>query len=619
MLSQETIDAVRDRANLVDIISEVTSLKRAGSGFTGLCPFHAEKTPSFHVRSDGSFYHCFGCGESGNAITFVMKSRGLSFPEAVEDLAQRYNIIISNTKKAGDRPQASRSELYRVNLLADRYFRACLASAPSQVNDYIKARGLNAEALKAFSIGFAPRSWDGLTKALLQEKCAEQDLLRSGLVKRSPSGDLFDVFRGRLIFPIWVDTKRIAGFGGRLLDLLYNEDERKSAPKYLNSSESPIYQKSKIFFGGPQALVAMREEGQVFLVEGYMDLVGLWQAGVRNVLATCGTAVTENHTRRLARLVKRVRLLFDGDNAGRAAAARAFPLFLNTGIDVGAIFLPQDEDPDTFALKHAAQTGERLLELPKSTLLQAFVSGLFERNDARPGADLGPGLKGRLAEELGAEIRKVTNPVEKDELVREGARVLGIDLSALGAIVNGVAKAGQQAGTQRTAPTPEPEPQGSPESETVTRLSAKLLPQADREILRVAMTLKEKICSEILLDSELCQGLKPVTLMFIDELQHLVCANNKPERIKEEVRSLLATYGADWADLWRESHRMAELPDVNFKRSYEECRRSVKKTLLNQKVKGLQAEITSSQDEEQKMRLMEVQLTLKRKLQEIPT
>ena len=218
MISQETIDEIIDRANLVEVISENIQLRRSGSNFTGLCPFHNEKTPSFNVREGATYYKCFGCGASGNVITFIMEQRGCSFPEAVEELASRYGIEVKTEGRRSNRKSnIDRNELYRINHLAFAFYQECLKKAPVEIKKYIEERNLSQEILKKYGIGFAPKSWSSLTDFLKKKKVSETNLLSLGLSKRSRSGELIDAFRARLIFPIWIDTKRIAGFGGRII------------------------------------------------------------------------------------------------------------------------------------------------------------------------------------------------------------------------------------------------------------------------------------------------------------------------------------------------------------------------------------------------------------------
>ena len=310
---------LKARADLIEIVSEKVDLKSRGANLFGLCPFHGEKSPSFSVRSDGSGYHCFGCGVSGNVFSFVMETQGLSFPDAVDYLGQRYGVEI---KRSGSDPKTSfnRSQLYELADAAQEFFRASLLVKQSPGLAYLAKRGITREAVEAYKLGYAPNDWDALVEFL---KSKGLDLLQAqqlGLIGKNENGKAYSKYRGRLIFPIFKDTKRLIGFGGRLIPDLFSEQEQASNPKYINSAESPVYHKSRELFGYPQAQAAIRAAGFVYIVEGYLDVISLWQVGVKNVLATCGTALTVEHLAMLKHITKRITLLFDGDKAGRAGA-----------------------------------------------------------------------------------------------------------------------------------------------------------------------------------------------------------------------------------------------------------------------------------------------------------
>jgi len=626
MISQETIDAIRERANLVDIVSETVQLKRQGSNLSGLCPFHSEKTPSFHIRGDGSYYHCFGCGASGNIFSFLMQTRGLSFPEAVEELASRYNITV---RKSGADKKAkggvNRQIFFKLNDLAQHFFRSSLKAAEPAVLQYLRERRISAEALDKFGIGYAPKTWNSLVKFLQNQKIDDETLINSGLVRRSPSGDLYDVFRGRLIFPIWVDTKRIVAYGARLIPALWQDDDAKSAPKYLNSPETPIYQKNKTFFGGPQALEGLRDKDEVFLVEGYMDVVGLWQAGVKNSLATCGTAVTENHAKRLSRLVKRVNVLFDGDKAGRAAAARCFGIFANSGLDVSCLFLGEGEDPDSLALKHGKNTYQELLALKKETLLDAFIDGALERYSAADAEGLGAASKGKLCEEVLSQISLVKNAVEKAELLQQASRRLRVETGNLESLAASltvrkpsvVGPGLSDLGPGRGATAESNQTNAASKKQFVPKKISEL-PAIDRQILTCVMVLKGELSSLVLRDPELCMGLDPLTLLFIDSFERIVSASYEQlEDKKERIRELLAQYGESWTLHWKTAYKMAQDEELSFKRMYEECKRTLAKTKLNQAVMELDSTLSSCRSDEERLLLAQEKLSLSKRLQSL--
>lgn len=612
MISQSTIDEIKERASLIDLVGERTQLKRNGSRYVALCPFHAEKTPSFHIRDNGRSYHCFGCGVSGNVLTYIMESRGLSFPDAVEELAARYGIQVQHEGKQSHRPDAPHKDtLYSLNAVAQEFFRSQLSSAEPIVREYLKSRKLGPRALQEFGFGFAPKGWSGLAEHLKNQKFDEAVLLQSGLIRRSPRGDLYDTFRARLMVPIVVEGRKIAGFGGRVVPGLLDENASRSAPKYLNSPETAIYQKNKILFGLPQALETARRAKEAYLVEGYMDVIGLWQAGVRNVVATCGTAVSDQHVKRLEHLVERVYVLFDGDIAGRTAAAKCFGIFLNSGIEVSALFIPEDEDPDTIALKHGDRTEEYLRSLDRVPLIDCYIDSLLYRSGWKEAKDLGAAAKGRLAEEVAALLRKVRNTVEQSELIERAAMRLLVDPATLGTFVK---QAGQSAAIelapQRVAP--------ASNVETIGSVPIEKLPRLDQELLRAVMVLKDTVTGDLLRDADLCEGVRALTLRFIEGLDSIMAeAQHSEESKREATKALLGDFGESWTAHWRSSYQMCNDPDVNFERSIAECRRHIKKDKLKQAIREINERLTQSEDEHDKAELAHEQILLKRRLEQL--
>ncbi|MCB0310795.1 MAG: DNA primase [Bdellovibrionales bacterium] len=607
MIAQSTIDQIKDRASLIEIAGEVLTLKRQGSGFVGLCPFHAEKSPSFHVRGDGSGYHCFGCGAAGNVLSFVMQYRGISFPEAVEDLASRYNIEI---KREG-RQQKSVSRLnkeifYKLNQVAFEFFQSNLRIRDEVLFDYLKKRGLTKDAIHEFGIGAALSEWRALSEHLSKLDVGDDLLVQSGLVRRNPRGELYDTFRGRLIFPVWIDDKKISGFGGRLVPGWHPAGELKSLPKYLNSPESPVYQKHKIFYGLPQALKVLREENEIYLVEGYMDVVALSQSGVRNVLATCGTAVTTEHAKRLARLVPRVVLLFDGDDAGRSAAAKSFQVFLNSGIDVSAVFLDQKHDPDSFAKEHRANTRQALLGLKRRPLFDCYVLGLSEKYGANSITELGAAAKGKLSADLLSELKRIENGIEQRELVRRAAFLLQTDETLL-------LKSLDPGSVMPQAVSQERPQEVQAHIESIRAVDQ--LPAVDREVLISVIARKESLPDQVLRDAILCNGLQSETLSFIGALQAVLASElDSEEQKKEQIKHLLNEYGSSWIDLWKRSFRMSQEPDIDHNEVIKGCRQAIQKSNIIQELKALDLQISGCTNDSQLIQLNQEKLALARRL-----
>ncbi len=352
--TQDFIDKVIEANNLVDLISQYTQLKPSGSNLMGLCPFpaHKEKTPSFSVSPQKQFYHCFGCKKGGGAVHFLQDYNGMSFPESIEFLANRASIALPEENKAQnsqeDQERQRKKYLEKINELARQFYVKSFTSLPKEhlAKSYLRERGITEETIELFQVGYAPESWSSFSEFLVQKKVnlpMAQDL---GLIKiKSGGSSYFDIFRNRILFPIISPMGKTLGFGGRVLS---KEDQ----PKYLNSPESMLFHKSKTLYGLHETAKHILAEGYTLVVEGYMDLVSLYQSGVQNVVANLGTAFTAEHAKLLRKYSKNVVLLFDGDSAGQMATERALPILLREGLSAKALTLPDNLDPDDFVKQH---------------------------------------------------------------------------------------------------------------------------------------------------------------------------------------------------------------------------------------------------------------------------
>ncbi|MDV6319362.1 DNA primase [Chromohalobacter sp. HP20-39] len=357
-IPQRFIDDLLARTDVVEIVGERVQLKKAGRNYSGLCPFHQEKSPSFTVSAEKQFYHCFGCGVHGNALRFLMEFEHLRFPEAVEQLASRLGLDVP--REGGDDPRAQQREQRReeaVNLLelSASFFRERLAMAEgSDARDYLERRGLSEDVVREFGIGFAPDKWEALKRHLGERGISDAVQIEYGLlVHREDSGRSYDRFRNRVMFPIRDWKGRTIAFGGRVLG--------DAKPKYLNSPETPVFHKGRELYGLYEARQANARLERMLVVEGYMDVVALAQFGIRNACATLGTSLSEDHLQRLFRLVGEVVFCFDGDQAGRQAARRALETVLPSMIDgrqVRFLFLPEGEDPDTLVRREGTEAFE---------------------------------------------------------------------------------------------------------------------------------------------------------------------------------------------------------------------------------------------------------------------
>ena len=414
MIKQEKITEIRDRASIVEVISDYVTLKKAGRNYQGLCPFHGEKTPSFTVSEEKGIFHCFGCQAGGSVFHFLMKYDQLSFPEAVERVAKRYGIKIEPSDGAREPGESGEREaLYRINERAAANYHQILLSEPAgrKALDYLKSRKVNEETAQRFLIGYAPQTGSGLLGLLHREKLSVKDAMRLGLIGQRSGQQFHEKFFARLMFPIINAGGKIVGFGGRVLD--------QGLPKYINSMETPLFRKGSTLYGLYQAKEGIRRVDRVVVVEGYLDVMALHQFGVGYAVATLGTALTSDHIRVLGRYTRNIVALFDGDDAGRKAAARSFEIFIETGLLGRAAFLPKGEDPDTFIHGHGPAALEKILD-EAVPLADYYFSSLKQR--------FGMSLEGKsqIASEVSRLLAKVSNPVDMDLLVRRAVDTLGV-------------------------------------------------------------------------------------------------------------------------------------------------------------------------------------------------
>lgn len=379
-IPDQTIQAIRDRIDIVDLVGRYVSLKKAGRNFKGLCPFHDEKTPSFNVHPERQIFHCFGCGVGGNALTFLMRHENLTFPEATRMLAAEVGIEIP--EEAGSAPGANEA-LFDANVRAQELYRELLEQPEGSVaRAYLDERGIDPQTAQRFGIGFAPDRWDAVVRRLAAAKIPAEVGLRSGLLAERERGGHYDRLRARITFPIRDARGRILGFGGRAI-------QPGQEPKYLNTPESPIYRKREALFGLDSALESMRRTGRAVVAEGYFDVLALHRAGVGEAVATCGTALTPEHARSLKRRAAEIVLFFDGDEAGQRAVESALSLLLSEGLRVRSVALPPSDDPDTFlaregaeALCAAASQARPALEIVIRRACAGGVSTPWEKADA---------------------------------------------------------------------------------------------------------------------------------------------------------------------------------------------------------------------------------------------
>ncbi|MCX5715812.1 MAG: DNA primase, partial [Candidatus Omnitrophica bacterium] len=391
-IPDNVIDQIQDRIDIVEVIGSYLPLKKAGRNYRGLCPFHHEKTPSFMVSQDKQIFHCFGCGEGGNVFNFLMKYERLEFPEAVRMLAQKAGVVIPERLSAESKAQSSlSSKLYAANEMASAYFQNVLRqdSLGKKAYAYLLGRGLNDETIKMFRLGFASSSWDDLINYAKQKGTSADILEKSGLAIAKENGGYYDRFKERIMFTIFDPKSRILGFGGRVF--LPPEADQPSAdkannsPKYMNSPETSIYNKGRNLYGLNFTWKFIRDEDEAVIVEGYLDLIVPFQHGIKNMVSSLGTSLTEDQIRLIGRYTKNTVIIFDPDKAGELATLRSLDLLLQEDLSVKVVRLPEGFDPDSFISRYGAQefknrikTGQSLFDYKMSVLLSKYDKSRLE-------------------------------------------------------------------------------------------------------------------------------------------------------------------------------------------------------------------------------------------------
>jgi len=422
-IPEEIIDDIRSRADLVSLIGRYVELKKAGRNWKGLCPFHDEKTPSFNVNADKGIFHCFGCQTGGDAIGFLMKHEGLTFPEAARQLAAEHGIEIPEHARGGDRGRSER--LFAATEATQQLYREALLDPESKdaevARSYLAQRGFDREACERYGIGFAPASWDATSKALRRQGIGDEVQVEAGICSEGRRGSPYDRLRNRVVFPIQDVRGRYLGFGGRAL----GDDD---GPKYMNTPETPIFRKREALYGFPQALEPIRRAERAILCEGYFDRIALDRAGLGEALATCGTALTSDHARQLRRRTREVVLLFDGDAAGQKAVEKALEVLLPEGLRVRAAALPGGQDPDDFLVSEGPEALRALVDGSPAAL------EVVMRRVTRQGCET-PSQKADVVAAVAPLVARVVDPVERNETARRVALLVGTEERAVQAVV----------------------------------------------------------------------------------------------------------------------------------------------------------------------------------------
>ncbi|MGL5417142.1 MAG: DNA primase [Clostridium sp.] len=415
-ISEETIERIKNENDIVDIISETVKLKRSGRNYMGICPFHHEKSPSFSVSQDKQIYKCFGCGEAGNVLTFVMKQRNINFVDACKILAEKVNIPLGLEDKSNSKVNMKKDLLYKVNVEAARYFFANLQKKKEK-KEYFLRRGISETTIKRFGLGYAEEGWQNLKGYLNKKGFNDEILLEAGLILKSEkNGTTYDRFRNRVMFPVFDYKGRVIGFGGRVLD--------DSKPKYLNSPETLIFQKGTNLYGLNFAIKNKVTERYFIMVEGYMDLISLNQYGIHNVVASLGTALTVKQARLLKRYADKVIISFDADVAGQTATLRGLEILKEAGFDIKVLKVPEGKDPDEFVRNNGKGAFLKLIENAEN-LISYRINRAKEDINFKDNQSVA-----RFGKRVTDIIRNL-NPIEKSMHIKQISEETGIKEQAL--------------------------------------------------------------------------------------------------------------------------------------------------------------------------------------------
>lgn len=463
MIDRQTVEKIKDAANIVDVVSEFVTLRKSGANYKGLCPFHNEKTPSFIVTPARNTCHCFGCGKGGTPVTFIMEHEQITYPEALRWLANKYHIEIVERElsDAEKEEQSNRESMFIINEFALKYFEDTLHNTTDGVAigmQYFRQRGIRDDIIREFQLGFDPNDRHAFAQAAIQKGYKAEFIEKVGICYKNERGELIDRFAGRVIFP-WIGVSgKVVGFGGRKLDAATKGVQQK----YVNSPDSEIYHKDRELYGIYQAKRAIAKEDRVYMVEGYTDVIAMHQAGIKNVVANSGTALSVHQIHILRRFTQNVVLLYDGDEAGIHAALRGTDMMLAEGMNLKVLLLPDGNDPDSFARKHTANDFKQYIEEHQTDFIQ-FKTDLLLRNERDP-------LKRSEAiNSIVKSISVVQNQILRDTYIQDCSQRMGINEATLINQMNRFIRDAKNGNNQQQTPADQ---QPAPNTQSTTPISA---------------------------------------------------------------------------------------------------------------------------------------------------
>lgn len=599
-ISEDSIREVLSTANIRDVVNDYVRLKSSGKNYVALCPFHKEKTPSFTVSAVKGLFHCFGCGEGGNAITFIMKIEKMNFVDAVEFLAKKFGVALKYEGGNYSEEDKELDKLYEYSTIAARFFYDNLTKTNegSDALNYLKKRELTEETIRKFGIGYALRSWDGFVNFIQNKNYDLEYFEKLGLIIKKENGECYDRFRGRIIFPIFSTSGKIIAFGGRILF-----EGETDQPKYINSPESKIYNKRKTLYGLFQTKEEIRKNDSAILVEGYMDFLSLYQSGVKNVVASAGTSLTIDQVYLLSRITSNINLVFDGDEAGQKAAIRAIQLFLQTDSECKIITLPEKEDPDSFIKNYGP---EKFLDLVSSG--KNYIDFIYELSEKRNALKTTQG-KLKIINSLLEYTARVKDPLRREVYAREIASKFKMTESAIVQSLNSFVNQFQKIDVQYD----NDENKKLIES---TRKEIESIPTIEKELLKLICEVEYKDLEPIFshINPEELVSKKIAAIFSIIRDYYINLTEEKkiePEIIinlleDDNLRKIFSDAIVEKhkaSDMWKVIDEFSNKP-ISYRKFFTDFIRKIKEDHLDRKIEEIKIKISSTPDFEEQKKLL---------------
>lgn len=626
MITPDTKEKIMDAARIEEVVGEFVNLKKRGVNLIGLCPFHNEKTPSFNVNPARGIFKCFGCGKGGDAVSFLMEHEHYTFPEALKYLANKYGIEIEEEQPSPEQQQEmdEKESLFNLSAFAQKYFEDILHNdeeGKAIGMTYLKERGFSLETIRKFGLGYALTQWDAFTLHAKKHGYKKEYLLKTSLSKEKDQ-QLYDTFRGRVIFPIHNLSGRVLGFGARILT------SEKNKPKYINTAESDIYHKSKVLYGLYFAKSAVSREDNCYLVEGYTDVISMHQAGIENVISSSGTSLTTEQIKLIRRYTSNITLLFDGDPAGIKAAFRGIDMILEEGMNVRLVLFPDGEDPDSYARKYRPVEVKAFVE--KNAL--DFIS--FKTNLLLGETQNDPIRKAGLIKEIAQTISLIPEPIARTLYIQQCSDLMQIDERLLVAEVNKLRrqKATRDRSNEPPQELPEPRPDLPVQQETQKltnghqekEIIRMLLQHGEKKIefkvadedgkpvdiaIRVAEFIIDDFSDDKLgFDNPACQAIFDIFAgqRLEDTIPTEQTFFNHPEQAVRDLSIDLMTTPYSLSDNWKTRHRIfVKTEEENLKQSLLEVMYAFKLRRLEKMIEENQERLKTCIDEDEANQLLE--------------